>query len=353
VILREARAGAERLLEDGRDDPLGELDERVPGLAVIGTGSDDEGRRARLIQERDQFLDRSRIGGCGSHDTAGGRVFTVLVDLGGPVVHGDDHECRPAPRLRLVVRAFDCPGNVLRSDGLIDPHRIVTGEPGQLAGEKGLEDEVPTILLPDEDDERGPIHTRCRESADGVPEPGRGVEDGKRRFASADREAGREPDDAAFVQSEHEPEVVREPREERNLGRPGVREHRRQPAAAEDVERGVADRHVASTLMPAATKRVHDSEQQCEERDAIQVDRRLPRHVSVADHPRPGRSSGEADAGAAVSVVVAAAARAAEERRRRNDSDAVTLDRFAVDLVSAHRVAVALQECIEIHHYLP
>ena len=43
------------------------------------------------------------------------------------------------------------------------------------------------------------------------------------------------------MQPEHEPEVVGQPGEERHLRRPGVREHRRQAAPAEDVERRVAD----------------------------------------------------------------------------------------------------------------
>ena len=44
VVLREARAGSERLLEDRRDQPLREGDERRPGLGAVRAGADHERR---------------------------------------------------------------------------------------------------------------------------------------------------------------------------------------------------------------------------------------------------------------------------------------------------------------------
>ena len=46
MILREAGARAERLLPDRAAEPLGQRDERLPGLGVVGARADDE-RRAR------------------------------------------------------------------------------------------------------------------------------------------------------------------------------------------------------------------------------------------------------------------------------------------------------------------
>ena len=51
MILREAGARAERLLEDRNDQALRELDERRPRLRVVGAGSDDE-RRRRATEDR-------------------------------------------------------------------------------------------------------------------------------------------------------------------------------------------------------------------------------------------------------------------------------------------------------------
>ena len=57
VILGEAGARAERLLPDRAAEPLGERDERLPGLGVVGAGPDDErralGRRDQLGELRD------------------------------------------------------------------------------------------------------------------------------------------------------------------------------------------------------------------------------------------------------------------------------------------------------------
>ena len=42
VVLREAGAGAERLLPDRAREPLGERDESGPGVRVVGSRPDDE-----------------------------------------------------------------------------------------------------------------------------------------------------------------------------------------------------------------------------------------------------------------------------------------------------------------------
>ena len=51
MVLREAGAGTEGLLEDGCDEPLRQLDERLPRLGLVGAGADDERRRASALEE--------------------------------------------------------------------------------------------------------------------------------------------------------------------------------------------------------------------------------------------------------------------------------------------------------------
>ena len=192
--------------------------------------------------------DRRRIGRASPKHQLGRRELSGLVGRHQPVAHRHDHERGPATRLCLMEGAGDRPGYILGAHRLVDPDRVVAGEPVQPPGEEGLEREVPTILLADEHDDRRPIHPSGRERCDRVPETGRRVQDGERRLPSADREAGRHADDGALVQPEHEAKVGREIREERHLGRPRIREHRCQAESAKDVERRIPHRSPAYRL---------------------------------------------------------------------------------------------------------
>ncbi len=141
----------------------------------------------------------------------------------------------------LVAGALDRAGHVLRAHGEIDPDRVVAGEPLQPTGEERLEHQVPAVLLTDDDDEWCTVHARGRDRADRVAETGGGVQDSERRLPSSDREAGRQSDDRALVQAEHEAQIARQVCEERDLGRSRIREQRCQSASTEDVERGIAN----------------------------------------------------------------------------------------------------------------
>ena len=101
---------------------------------------------------------------------------------------------------------------------------------------------MPPVLLADHDDEGRAVDSRGRQRADRVPEPGGRVQDRERGRVAPDRPAGRHADDRALVQAEHEAEVVRQVGEEVDLRRAGIREHRREPVFAEDVERRLAHR---------------------------------------------------------------------------------------------------------------
>ena len=141
-----------------------------------------------------------------------------------------------------MAGARDRPGHVLRAHGLVDPDRVLAREPVQLAREERLGREVAPVLLADDDDERRAVDARGGERADGVAEARGRVQDRERGLAAPDRPAGRHADDGALVQAEHEAEVVRQVGEQPDLGRSGVREDRREPVLAPDVERRVADR---------------------------------------------------------------------------------------------------------------
>ena len=133
-------------------------------------------------------------------------------------------------------------GHVLRAGRLVHPHRVVAGEPGEVARQERPVDEVAPVLLADDDDQRHAVRPRRRERADGVAQPGGGVQVDQRRTARRGGVAGGDPDDRALVQGEDEPQVVGQAGEEGDLGGARVGEDRRHPEPAEDVERGVPDR---------------------------------------------------------------------------------------------------------------
>ncbi len=205
-------------------------------------GADHERGRRGVREERGERLDRLAIDGRRPQHRPERRGRLALLVRGlGPVVHRDDHERRAAGERCSVVGALERGRDVLRACGLLDAHRVGAGEPLEAAGEERLVGEVTPVLLADDDDERRAVDTGGRERADRVAEPRGRVQEDERRLAAPDRVAARHADHGSLVQAEHEVEIVGQPRQERHLGRAGVREERRQPAAAEDVERRVAD----------------------------------------------------------------------------------------------------------------
>ena len=218
---------------------------------------DDERRRAsrsrgRLRARRPPPASTA----CARSTRAGRRVLALVVGRRcSQSSIGTITSAGPRCGRRLVVRALDRAGNVLRPHRLLDPDRVVAGEAAR-AGRRGTaRTRGAGGPAGRRDDERRAVHARRRERADGVAEPGGRVDERERRLAAADRVAGREPDDRALVQPEHEAQVVGQPGEERHLGRAGVREERRQPAPAEDVERRVADGRLTIPRPPRRPRR--------------------------------------------------------------------------------------------------
>ncbi len=189
VVLREAGTASERLLEDGRHEPLCQLDERRPGLRVVGTRAHDQRRRLRLREEARERVDGRGVGGGGAQDgPERGRRLALLVGRLVPVVHRHDHERGTASRLRSMKRTLDRGRDVLCPGGLVDADGILATKAGQLPGEERLVGEMPTVLLPHDDDERRTIHAGGRQGTHSRAEPGRRVQKDESRPAAADRE---------------------------------------------------------------------------------------------------------------------------------------------------------------------
>ena len=105
--------------------------------------------------------------------------------LGRPVVHRNDHERRARVRSRPRGRPVRwTPARSCGAHRVVDPHRVVPGEPLQPPGEERLRGEVAAVLLPDEDDERRPVDARRGEGADRVAEARRRVQDRERGLSA-------------------------------------------------------------------------------------------------------------------------------------------------------------------------
>ena len=241
VVLREAGARGERLLPDRGAQALGQRDQGGPGGGVVGVGADDQRRCVGAGQQVGQRVERGRVGVRPAVQLRRGGERRVVGGLG-PVVAGHDHQRRPAAVVRLVPGPGDRARHVLRPGRLVHPHRVVAGQPGEVARQERPVDEVAPVLLPDDHHQRHAVGARGRECTDGVAQPGRGVQVDQRRTARRRGVAGGDPDDRPLVQGEDELQVVGQAGEERDLGGPRVGEDRGHPEPPEDVERGVANR---------------------------------------------------------------------------------------------------------------
>ena len=238
------------LLPDRAGEPLGERDDRSPGLAVVDPRAPDERRARRAVDELGELCDDRRIGGPRADDPARRGALSRRCGLGRPVVHRNDHERRPASGHGLVGGPCDGRRHALRAHRVVDPHRVVPGEPLQPPGEERLRGDVAAVLLPDEDDERHPVDARRGEGADRVAEARRRVQDREGGLSASDRPARRHPDDGALVEAEHEPQVARQVGQQLDLGRARVCEQRGKAVLPEDVEGGVTHgRGTMATLL--------------------------------------------------------------------------------------------------------
>ena len=84
-----------------------------------------------------------------SSSRAGAAVRALGVRGLEPVVHRHDHERGAAAGARLVPGARDGPGHVLRARRLLDPDRVVAGQPLEPPGQERLLGHVAAVLLPD------------------------------------------------------------------------------------------------------------------------------------------------------------------------------------------------------------
>ncbi len=152
--------------QTGASSLLRDLDERVPGSLLVRSGADDDGGALGAVEQRDERVDGGGVGGGGTQDGPGGGGRIALVRRrSGPVVHRHDDERRPASGRRLVPRAGDRAGEVLRPDRLLDRDGVRAREPFEAAGEERLVGEVAPVLLSDEHDERRSVRR--------APSPGR------------------------------------------------------------------------------------------------------------------------------------------------------------------------------------
>ena len=124
VVLRKACPCAECLLEDGRAELLGELDERRPRRRVVRAGADDERRPLGGAEERGERVHRFGVGtGRAQHRAAGGGGLALLVGGLAPVAHRHDHESRSPARRGGVVGALDRGRHVVRGGRASRPTR--------------------------------------------------------------------------------------------------------------------------------------------------------------------------------------------------------------------------------------
>ena len=119
VVLREPGAGGERLLPHRAAQPLGQRDQRRPGLGVVGVGSHHERRRRSRRRPARPARHHGRVDGrCAvQHRRRGGRD---VVGGRGPVVARHDHQRRAAAARRLV------PGPGHRTRHVLRARRLVT-----------------------------------------------------------------------------------------------------------------------------------------------------------------------------------------------------------------------------------
>ena len=210
---------------------------RPPG---VGARPDHERRRLRLLEQGGEPVDGVPVRGAAPQRPGRGRHLVPLRHGSQPVVHRDDHERRAACGLRLVPGASQGAGHVLGARRLVDPDRIVAGEPLEAPREKRLLGQMAAVLLPHEHHERRPVRARRGQGGNRIAESGGGVHEDEGGLAPGDRPPGRHAHHGPLVQAEDEAHVVGQPAQEGHLRRPRVGEDGGQAVLAHDVEGQVA-----------------------------------------------------------------------------------------------------------------
>ena len=241
VVLREAGAGAEGLLPDGAAQPLGQPDERGQAAGVVDTGSDDERRALGAADQPRELATAPPSADCG-RTTRRGAARSPVGCLGGPVVHRHDHE----RRLRAPWPPRGTPARSRRAHPAARPGSPThTGysppSPRSLPARNGSAARCRRSCWPTTTTSGARLARAVASAPTALPRPAVVWRTARAGRAGAERPAGGHADDRALVQAEHEAELVGEIREERDLGRPRIREQRGEAVLAEDVEGRVAD----------------------------------------------------------------------------------------------------------------
>ena len=220
MVLREAGTAREGLLPDRGAEPLRERDDPVEGPLTLVAAADHERRRARPVQQCRQRAELGS-GGRGAEQHAVRPARRVGVRRRVPVAHRHDDDRRSAGGPRLMVGASYRPGNVLGLHRKARPHGVFAGQAlERTAGEKRLVGELAAVLLADQDDERGSAVASVGDRVDRVAQTRCRVQVDERRPAARDRVPRCDPDHRTLVQPQHELDVVRQPGQKRDLGRP-------------------------------------------------------------------------------------------------------------------------------------
>ena len=186
VVLRKAGPAAEGLLPDGAPEPLGESDERLPGLGVVGAGPDDERRARRAVEEARRAARRPRGPLLAARTTtaAASPCSCVRLRLGVPVVHRHDHEGRAAsrspPRDR---RGRSAPGTSCAWTGWSTQTGYSPARPCSLPARNGSAARWRRSCWPTTTTSGARLTRAVASAPTAFPRPGRGVQDRERRLA--------------------------------------------------------------------------------------------------------------------------------------------------------------------------
>ena len=246
VVLREAqpRAAGGRARPHRQALLLGQGHGVIPRPRGVDVRPGDQDRIASGGQPARERGQRLGIRGGAPADAASQRTGgAVGIGLGVPVIHRDRDERRSPRRQRRVVdRPGQRAGDILGPRRLVAPLDIGLGpDDGVAVGQVGLDRDLGPDLLAGGDHQRRLVGLRVEDGADGVADPGGGVEVDMRGATAGLRVAVGHAHHDELLQAEHVGEVLREVGEHRQLGRAGVAEDRGHPVRPEQIERRFAD----------------------------------------------------------------------------------------------------------------
>ncbi len=219
--------------------PLGERHHLIPGAVAIDAGPDDERGPRAAIEPRADGLDQRRVRMQQPAHRA--RRHGLARTL--PVVDRNRDE-RGSARLlhRHVVGAGDRRRDVFPARRLAAPLHVRIRQPGRVGGiQERLVRQDRSRLLAGGDDQRRAVPVGGEDVPHRVADARRRVQVDERRVTGGLREAVGHPHHHRLLQAQHVAEIVGEVLEQRQLGRPGIPEHRGHPELAQQADDGVAN----------------------------------------------------------------------------------------------------------------